>query len=114
MQNAGSPTNPEPGWSEESHSWTWPMIVQQTLNYLGRKDVALSSIYDAIGTHPKTQGKQHWKDRVRATIERDPQYVRTGPGLWSFAYLFSNEEVAEFRRLRRERWPLLGPRKEKS
>jgi hypothetical protein len=106
---AGGPASAT--WHEETHGWTWHEIVAEVLAPVDR--MTLKELYRAIEPHPKTHGKKHWQARLRETLERSPEFVRVGPGVWSFASNYSPEQVAEFNRIRREEHPLLGRRQKK-
>ena len=80
-----------------------------TLTELGG-EVPLKAIYALVADHPKTKGKAFWQARLRNVLEKSPEFVRVGGGLWSLASFYTKEEVEEFNRLRREAHPLLGPR----
>lgn len=96
-------------WDESTSDWTWPHIVEQALQALGGT-ASLSELYKLIEQHPKTQGKQFWRQRARQVLEGTSRFVRVGDGVWSLSSQYSKEQIVDFQRLRRERWPLLGPR----
>lgn len=96
-------------WSPTSHDWTWPRIVQHCIDHLGPRDVSLASIYAMAQSHDRVIGRAFWRERIRATLEAG-SFVRTGEGLWSSKAGYTDRQIAHFERLRRKRWPLLGPR----
>jgi hypothetical protein len=104
-------STPEYTWNEETHNLSWRKILLHALAELGGRDIPLKAIYGRVKTHPKVQGKEFWRERIRGTLEgAQKDFVRTGHGVWSLATLYSEQERAEYERLRRERWPKLGPR----
>lgn len=46
--------------------------------------VELADIYRAMSRHPKARGREHWRAKVRQTLQRGAG-ARVGPGLWEAA-----------------------------
>jgi hypothetical protein len=92
---------------------TWHAIVLDTLVGLGGT-ASLASIDAIVGNHPKARNRPFWRQQVRLKLESSSVFVRVGNGMWSLSSKWSPENIAKFQRLRRERWPLLGPRKRKT
>lgn len=99
-------------WKDErTHGWTWKQIVNHALAHNGGA-AGLPRLYEIVSLHPRTKMSVHWQAKVRQVLQADPKsFVRESASTWGRVDRYHPEEVAEFERLRRERWPLLGPRK---
>lgn len=98
-------------WTEDTVDWTWFKIVHRAVSHEGWP--RLKRLYELIELHPKTRENKHWKARVRATLQRSPVFVRIDQDRWSRAELYHQDEVEAFNRIRREKFPLSGPRRQK-
>lgn len=50
--------------------------------FAGRAEaVALSDLYRAFADHPRTRANQHWREKLRQTLQRG-QFERVDKGLW--------------------------------
>jgi hypothetical protein len=96
-------------WKEETHSWTWPMVVHHALELLRGKG-SLKELYALVESHPKTGGNENWQARLRQVLEGSSQFVRVENGVWALSSKYDAKKVAKFNRIRRKEHPLLGPR----
>ena len=62
---------------------TWRDILADAMESF-RCPVSLSQIYEAVGNYKRTQHQQHWKDKVRQTLQCYPNiFCATGRGVWA-------------------------------
>lgn len=99
-------------WPHDSHLWSWKQIVHHVLKHL-RSEAPLTELYKLIETHPRTKGLAHWQAKVRQQLQAGPEFVRVADGTWGLSSQYKQEEIAQFARSRRKRWPLLGKRETK-
>ena len=70
----------------DSETATWKDIVMAYMRKA--KSTSLEAIYNALGSFKKALKNQHWKDKIRQTLQqlRDAGLVRnTAPGEWCLA-----------------------------
>lgn len=60
---------------------TWRDLIQGALDSLGGKS-DLSSIYELIAPSKKAQNNDHWKEKVRQTLQRHENFVPEARGHW--------------------------------
>ena len=65
----------------DSKDSTWADVVQAVLAN-SKGSVSLESIYNAIDGHKKTKTNEHWREKVRQTLQRYPRFVSTSRGYW--------------------------------
>ena len=62
---------------------TWRDVVAAVLEQ-HKGSVSLNCIYEQIENHKKAKANQWWKEKVRQTLQRNPQYFNhDGRGMWS-------------------------------
>lgn len=64
----------------DSKNATWKDVVRAVMNKLGGK-ANLSDIYAEIEGHSKCEQNQHWKEKIRQTLQQG-QYKSNGNGYW--------------------------------
>ena len=60
---------------------TWDQLVRETLERQGGT-ARVSDLYRSLSRHPKARGRQHWRAKVRQTLQRG-EYRRVDRGLWA-------------------------------
>ena len=61
---------------------TWRDIIADAMESF-HTPVALEQIYEAVGSYKRAQQQQHWKDKVRQTLQHHPNtFYSTGRGVW--------------------------------
>ena len=61
---------------------TWRDIIADAMESF-HTPVALEQIYEAVGNYKRAQQQQHWKDKVRQTLQHHPNtFYSTGRGVW--------------------------------
>lgn len=63
---------------------TWRTLVRYALERLGKK-ATLASIYEVLADTPKARKNQHWRERIRATLQTSPDFEPLGGGVWRLA-----------------------------
>lgn len=62
---------------------TWRDVVASVLEQ-HKGSVSLNCIYEQIENHKKAKANQWWKEKIRQTLQKNPQYFsHDGRGLWS-------------------------------
>lgn len=97
-------------WKDTTLNWTWKAIILHALTLFGG-EATLKQLYELIEAHPRTKDRQFWRDRMRQVLQAEDEFVRVSEGVWALSSKYDEGQIAEFQRLRREKWPLLGPRK---
>lgn len=91
-------------WADASRNETWFAIVLKALVHC-HPPVPLRKLYELIEPHPKTSGRQHWRAKVRQTLELSDRFVRVAPGTWDLASRHPAKAIEKFDRRRRARHP---------
>ncbi len=65
----------------DSTSVTWKDIVFAVCKKYNRP-VSLSEIYAEIGEYKKAKGCNHWREKIRQTLQIYPIFRRVGEGVW--------------------------------
>lgn len=61
---------------------TWRDVVAAVLEQCDQP-VALSHLYEQIGSHKKAQANRWWKEKIRQTLQYYPKlFLHTGRGMW--------------------------------
>jgi len=60
---------------------SWREVVSEWLQHHSGP-VALADLYRALSRHPKTRGREHWREKVRQTLQRGVG-ERVAPGVWT-------------------------------
>lgn len=60
---------------------TWKDLVQAVLEKLG-KNASLDQIYKEICGHKKCESNNHWKEKVRQTLQRSNLFISNERGYW--------------------------------
>ncbi|MBP1308899.1 hypothetical protein JOD82_001919 [Paenibacillus sp. 1182] len=68
---------------------TWRDLVQSALEDLGGS-ASLSAIYEVVSHSDKTSINQHWKAKVRQTLQLGNEFVPVKRGMWSLCYNSNN------------------------
>jgi hypothetical protein len=63
---------------------TWRDLIQGALEYLGGES-SLSSLYDIISDSRKAKKNQHWKEKVRQTLQTHQNFQSVKRGTWKLA-----------------------------
>lgn len=61
---------------------TWRDLIQATLEELGGK-ASLTKLYENISDSRKAKNNQFWKEKIRQTLQRHPNFLRIDRGEWS-------------------------------
>lgn len=67
----------------DSKCSTWKDVVYAVIKKIGTSD--LNGIYCEIEGHEKTKSNQHWKEKVRQTLQMSSLFVSPERGVWSLA-----------------------------
>jgi hypothetical protein len=87
-----------------SKNETWLALVLKVLTD-HQSPVPLPKLYELVEPHPKTEGRKHWKAKVRQTLEQHDEFVRVGDGIWDLSSRHSAKALVKFASRRRERYP---------
>lgn len=60
---------------------TWEQLVRETLARQGGA-ASVSDLYRSLARHPKARGRQHWRAKVRQTLQRGG-FHRIERGIWA-------------------------------
>jgi len=60
---------------------TWRDLIQGALEFLGNQ-ANLSSIYEVIKDSKKARRNQHWKEKVRQTLQKHKNFESISRGVW--------------------------------
>ena len=63
---------------------TWRDLIQGALEELGGTS-KLEKLYEVISGTKKAQNNQHWKEKVRQTLQLHQNFKRINRGEWSLA-----------------------------
>jgi hypothetical protein len=63
-----------------SGSGLWRQVVRLSLEQLGGR-AHLADIYECVG-HRRPTGNQHWREKIRQTLQRGAEFRGHGRGLW--------------------------------
>ena len=69
----------------DSRTATWRDIVYAVMEKLGNGKITLEEIYREIEGHKKCQGNEHWKEKIRQTLQRSDKFVNVEKGIWAIA-----------------------------
>lgn len=67
-------------WSVVVIPKTWAQVVVDAFADADR--LTLPELYDRIKGHPKTDGRRHWKAKVRQIVQREHCFERLSRGVW--------------------------------
>ncbi|MFT9486778.1 MAG: DNA methylase N-4/N-6 [Tepidibacillus sp.] len=76
----------------QSDRLTWRDLVQAALEQLGGKS-DLDRLYQVIADTKRATNNQHWKDKVRQTLQRYEEFKSLQRGIWQLTF-DSNARVA--------------------
>lgn len=65
-------------------SATWRDVVAAVLED-ARKPMKLDEIYKAVDGHRKCESNSHWKEKIRQTLQKYPQFTNVSVGVWAVA-----------------------------
>lgn len=68
----------------ELETMTWRDLIQGALEWLGGR-ADLSSIYEVIKDSKKAQKNQHWKEKVRQTLQIHDNFRLVKRGIWELS-----------------------------
>ena len=68
----------------DSSSATWRDVVVSVMNDLGGK-ANLEMIYGKIEGHKKCKNNEHWKEKIRQTLQKSSVFVNVERGVWAMA-----------------------------
>lgn len=60
---------------------TWDQLLRETMARQGGP-VTISDLYRSLARHPKARGRQHWRAKVRQTLQRG-DFTRLERGVWA-------------------------------
>lgn len=63
---------------------SWKDVVAEVMEHSG-KAMSLNEIYQSIEGHKKTENNQHWKDKVRQTLQLHKIFSHVDKGIWALA-----------------------------
>lgn len=63
---------------------TWRDVVASVLEKSGGP-LTLEQIYREVDGHKKTQANQHWREKIRQTLQINPIFKSQGRGVWAMA-----------------------------
>ncbi|MCM3716284.1 hypothetical protein M3202_19760 [Alkalihalobacillus oceani] len=64
---------------------TWRDLIQGALDYLGGK-ASLQDIYTLIEGSQKTISNNHWKEKIRQTLQLHDNFISVDRGVWKLTY----------------------------
>ncbi len=68
----------------DSVSATWRDVVVSVMKKLGGK-ANLESIYKEIDGHKKCQSNEHWREKIRQTLQQYSLFINVERGVWQMA-----------------------------
>lgn len=61
---------------------TWRSGLRHALTRLGGQ-ATLQQLYDVLGDHPRAQGREHWKAKVRQELQKHSEFANLERGVWA-------------------------------
>lgn len=68
-------------WLVTLRSRTWAEALAEFAKTTD-KPFTLAQLYRFFAVEPKSRRNPHWQAKLRQELQRGPQYVRVGPGIW--------------------------------
>lgn len=65
-------------------SMTWRDLIQGALEHLGGES-DLNNIYEVVSESKKASNNQHWKEKVRQTLQQHANFASTQRGIWKLS-----------------------------